>query len=131
MKKLSIGVTIVTLLFIGLNIYQNLNYYNTEEFFAWFLSDNTDQDGDGIYDTHDDYPEEVDDSGEYDLDEVVISAVEENVSPVIKFWIKFGFSIILGGIALYVILTQKYNEETRRWAFSILSLVSGVWIGTI
>ena len=53
------------------------------------------------------------------------------VSPLTLLIIKFIFSLMFGGSALYVILSQKYNEETQKWAFSILTLISGVWIGTV
>ena len=44
---------------------------------------------------------------------------------------KLGFSLLFGLSALFVILSQKYEEDTQKWAFSVLSLISGVWIGTI
>ena len=44
---------------------------------------------------------------------------------------KLGFSLLFGLSALFVILSQKYEEDTEKWAFSVLSLISGVWIGTI
>jgi hypothetical protein len=51
------------------------------------------------------------------------------------FFIKLAFSAILTLAALYVVLAQRngkprYDPDTRKWAFSALSLVSGVWIGT-
>jgi hypothetical protein len=45
-------------------------------------------------------------------------------------YIKLLFSLLFGGAALYVVLSQKYDDETRKWAFSVLSLLAGVWIGT-
>jgi hypothetical protein len=48
-----------------------------------------------------------------------------------KIWIKLGFSVVFGLAALFVVLSRKYNEETQKWAFSTLSLLAGVWIGTI
>lgn len=44
---------------------------------------------------------------------------------------KLCFSLLFGLSALFVILSKKYKEDTEKWAFSILSLISGVWIGTI
>jgi len=44
--------------------------------------------------------------------------------------IKVVFSLILTLAALYVILSKGYDEDTKKWAFSVLSLVSGLWIGT-
>jgi len=46
------------------------------------------------------------------------------------FWVKVGFSGILTLAALYVILSKRYNPETRKWAFDALTLIAGVWIGT-
>jgi len=47
------------------------------------------------------------------------------------FWIKVIFSSIFCISALFVILSKKYDEETKKWAFSVLTLIAGVWIGTI
>lgn len=47
------------------------------------------------------------------------------------FWIKLVFSGIFCVAGLYVVLSQKYDDETKKWAFSVLSLIAGVWIGTI
>ena len=49
--------------------------------------------------------------------------------------IKLAFSAILTLAALYVVLAQRngkprYDPDTKKWAFSALSLISGVWIGT-
>ncbi len=44
---------------------------------------------------------------------------------------KLGFSLMFGLSALFVILSKRYEEDTEKWAFSVLSLISGVWIGTI
>ena len=42
--------------------------------------------------------------------------------------------IIFSGIfclaALFVVLSKKYDDETKKWAFSVLTLIAGVWIGT-
>ena len=47
------------------------------------------------------------------------------------FWIKVIFSGIFCIAALFVILSKKYDDETKKWAFSVLTLIAGVWIGTI
>jgi hypothetical protein len=57
------------------------------------------------------------------------------VSSTTAMFIKLAFSAILTLAALYVVLAQRngkprYDPDTRKWAFSALSLVSGVWIGT-
>ena len=59
------------------------------------------------------------------------SESSNGLTDVTKIWIKLGFSIVFGFAALFVVLSQKYNEETQKWAFSTLSLLAGVWIGTI
>lgn len=48
-----------------------------------------------------------------------------------KFWIKLIFSVILCAAALYVVLSKKYEEDTKKWAFSVLTMISGVWIGSL
>lgn len=47
------------------------------------------------------------------------------------FWIKVIFSGIFCIAALFVILSKRYDDETKKWAFSVLTLIAGVWIGTI
>jgi hypothetical protein len=51
-------------------------------------------------------------------------------SKVVSFWVKLGFSLVFGGSALFIVLSKRYSAETERWAFGILSLIAGVWIGT-
>jgi len=49
-------------------------------------------------------------------------------------WIDYNpkllFSLILLGASLWVILSGKYSEPTEKWAFAMISLIAGVWIGT-
>ncbi len=45
------------------------------------------------------------------------------------FWIKVIFSFIVSLSALWIILAGKYSEGKEKWAFSILSLIAGIWIG--
>lgn len=49
-----------------------------------------------------------------------------------KFIVKLVFSGIFTLAALYVILSpqDKYDAETKKWAFSIIALVTGIWLGT-
>jgi hypothetical protein len=59
-------------------------------------------------------------------------AVPASATPLV---IKLVFSAILTLAALYVVLAQRdgkprYDPDTKKWAFSALSLISGVWIGT-
>ncbi len=44
--------------------------------------------------------------------------------------IKLIVTAVLGLAALYVVLSGEYDQETRKWAFSVLSLIAGVWIGS-
>ncbi len=46
------------------------------------------------------------------------------------FWAKVIFSGIFCLAALFVVLSKKYDDETKKWAFSVLTLIAGVWIGT-
>ncbi|WP_281628850.1 hypothetical protein [Vibrio sp. St2] len=56
---------------------------------------------------------------------------DERMYKLVSLLVKFVFSLILGGCALYIVLSKKYDSDTQKWAFSILSLISGVWIGTV
>ena len=47
------------------------------------------------------------------------------------FWAKFFFSATFCLSALYIILSERYDDETKKWAFSVLTLIAGVWIGTV
>ena len=40
------------------------------------------------------------------------------------------FSAILLAASLFVILRGTYSETTEKWAFAMISLIAGVWIGT-
>lgn len=60
------------------------------------------------------------------------SSVDNSQSTIdIQLWAKLGFSVMFGLSALYIVLSQKYSDDATRWAFSVLTLISGVWIGTI
>lgn len=47
------------------------------------------------------------------------------------FWVKVAFSAVFCIAALWVVLSGKYDAETKKWAFSVLTLIAGVWIGSI
>lgn len=47
------------------------------------------------------------------------------------FWAKVFFSATFMLAALFVILSKRYDDETKKWAFSVLTLIAGVWIGTV
>ena len=34
-------------------------------------------------------------------------------------------------VVIYIILSKKYYDETKKWAFSALTLIAGVWVGSI
>jgi hypothetical protein len=44
--------------------------------------------------------------------------------------IKLVFTAIFAGAALYVVLSKRYAEGTGKWAFSVLTTISGYWLGT-
>jgi len=48
-----------------------------------------------------------------------------------KFYVKLLFSIIFCIAALYIILSKKYPDDSKKWAFSVLTLIAGVWIGSM
>lgn len=55
----------------------------------------------------------------------------QSASPDTLFWLKLGFSVVLGLAALMIILSRRYDDKTQSWAFSMLTLISGVWVGTV
>lgn len=56
---------------------------------------------------------------------------EETNTAAITLWAKIIFSGLLCIAALIVVLSNKYNDDTKKWAFSVLTLIAGVWIGTV
>jgi len=133
MKKISIIIAIITILLVGLSFVQGLKGFDLEDYFAWFSFSESQL-------VAEIEPEDDSPGGEYilpgvesEIEKIVVtgSKMPSEVSPIVKFWVKFGFSVVFGVCALFVILSKKYNEETQKWAFGILSLVSGVWIGTV
>lgn len=57
-------------------------------------------------------------------------AETEKKSMEITSLMKLIFSGIFTIAALFIVLSNKYGDDTKKWAFSILSLIAGVWIGT-
>lgn len=64
-----------------------------------------------------------------DFDRLMSQAEPSNLQSDISFYMKAGLSLIFCLAALFVILSNRYDEDTRKWAFSVLSLIAGVWIG--
>jgi hypothetical protein len=56
---------------------------------------------------------------------------EKDNTAFITLWAKIIFSALFCCAALFIVLSNKYNEETKKWAFSVLTLVAGVWIGSV
>jgi hypothetical protein len=50
---------------------------------------------------------------------------------VTKFYLKVAFSFIFCFASLFIVLSKRYDEETKKWAYSVLTLIAGVWIGTL
>jgi len=48
-----------------------------------------------------------------------------------KFLVKSILSLIFTLASLYVVLSKKYDSDTKKWALSTLSLIAGVWVGSI
>ena len=44
---------------------------------------------------------------------------------------KVVFSLLLCLASLYVILKGGYSESTEKWAFAMINIIVGVWIGTV
>jgi hypothetical protein len=51
---------------------------------------------------------------------IPISYVGPDNKTIETFWTKLAFSAIFCIAALYVILSKKYDDETKKWAFSVL-----------
>jgi hypothetical protein len=57
--------------------------------------------------------------------------VQEMESKKINDFVKIGISLLFLLVSLFIILSKKYDEDTKKWAFSMLTMIGGVWIGTI
>ncbi|MBU1009036.1 MAG: hypothetical protein KKD74_02765 [Bacteroidetes bacterium] len=58
-------------------------------------------------------------------------AVQQGQPVDLKFLFKMMLSALFTIASLYVVLSNKYDQETKKWAFSMLSLIAGIWIGTV
>ena len=65
------------------------------------------------------------------LEHEEVKNITDTKSSSVLLLVKVVFSLIFCLAALYVILSRKKEDETRKWAFSILTLIAGVWIGTV
>jgi hypothetical protein len=54
----------------------------------------------------------------------------EAADPFVKLIGKMVITSIFGIAALFVVLSRRYDTETKKWAFSILTLIAGVWLGS-
>lgn len=43
-------------------------------------------------------------------------------------WMKPVLSLVIGGIALYIILTRSGDEAARQWAVGSLAFILGYWL---
>ena len=55
----------------------------------------------------------------------------DNSKQEITFWMKVVVSAIFGLASLFIIMSKKYSERTEQWAVATLTLLGGVWIGTM
>ena len=61
-----------------------------------------------------------------------MSKVTVNTKSERNYWLKVIFSGIFTLAGLYIVLSgNKFDAETKKWAFSVLALVTGVWIGSV
>jgi len=44
--------------------------------------------------------------------------------------IQLGVSAIFGAACLWFVLFTNYPQDTKKWAFSALTMIAGLWIGT-
>ncbi|MFA5417506.1 MAG: hypothetical protein WC341_03515 [Bacteroidales bacterium] len=65
------------------------------------------------------------------LEETVTKPTKGSDISLVTLYFKMGFSAIFCFAALYVVLSNKYDENTKKWAFSVLSLIAGIWIGSV
>ena len=48
----------------------------------------------------------------------------------LNWWARLGFNLLFGSAAIFVVLKKNYSPKTETWAFGVLSLIIGVWIGS-
>lgn len=45
-----------------------------------------------------------------------------------KLLIQGFFSVIVLGVSIYMILSKQYSDETNKWAFGMIGLITGYWL---
>ena len=43
---------------------------------------------------------------------------------------QLGVSAIFMAACLWIVLSKKYPQDTEKWAFSVLTMIGGLWLGT-
>lgn len=51
-------------------------------------------------------------------------------APLVQLLGKTIITTVFGLAALFVVLSRRFDSETRKWAFSVLTLIAGVWLGS-
>lgn len=41
---------------------------------------------------------------------------------------RIAVSIIVLGVAIYVILSQRFNDDFSKWAFGVVGVIIGYWL---
>lgn len=48
-----------------------------------------------------------------------------------KFYAQLFFSIVILGVAIFVLLSKQYDDELNKWAFAMVGLITGYWLSGV
>jgi uncharacterized membrane protein len=43
-------------------------------------------------------------------------------------FIRIGLSVVVLGVSLFIVLSQKFSSDYTKWAFGMIGLVVGYWL---
>jgi hypothetical protein len=52
------------------------------------------------------------------------------VKQIVQLYVSIGFSLLVMGASLFLILSKQYNDEYTKWAFSMVGLILGYWLSS-
>jgi len=46
-----------------------------------------------------------------------------------KLWMRFTVTVVVLAAAIYVILSEDYDDEGKKWAYGTIGIILGYWLG--
>ena len=48
--------------------------------------------------------------------------------PRTMLFVRIGLSVVVLGVSLFIVLSQKFSSDYAKWAFGMIGLVVGYWL---